>query len=292
MNLGNLVWNPDRNFFILPYLNHPITWYGLFFACGFLFGYFLIRKIFEKFLAGAHPVSHENKLGAVKLTDRLALFVVTGTILGARLGHIFFYGWSYYKKYPFDMIKVWEGGLASHGGAIGIFLSLIFFLLWNRNQFKKITLLSVLDSMVIPAAFAGGCIRIGNFINQEITGIPTTLPWGVVFGTPLDGFPGIPVHPVQLYESFLYFGVFIFLYSRWRLKPSLVATGILSGWFFTLVFGCRFLLEFLKVSHSDWIEANSIFTMGQILSIPFVLLGILLLFYYQFRTKKNVASSH
>ncbi|MCC5832959.1 MAG: prolipoprotein diacylglyceryl transferase [Chlamydiales bacterium] len=292
MIFGNLTWDPDRNFFVFPYVGHPVTWYGLLFAFGFLIGYFLVRKIFTDFLRDEVRSIQEAKAGATKVADRLSMLVVLGTIIGARLGHVFFYGWSFYKQHPFDIFKVWEGGLASHGGAIGILVGLWIFVRWNRQTYKSITFLALLDILVLPTAFAAGCIRIGNFVNQEITGIPTNLPWGVIFMHPIDGVPGIPIHPVQLYESAAYFSVFIFLYTLFRYRAFRIGLGLLSGWFFTLVFGLRFIIEFLKMPQSEWLDAKFPIAMGQLLSIPFILLGISLLICYHFRTKKDVVSPH
>lgn len=291
MSFGNLIWDPDRNFFVIPYIHHPVTWYGLLFALGFLVGYFLIRKIFTNFLTIDGLSLPEARLEAVKLTDRLSMLVILGTIIGARLGHVFFYGWPYYKEHLFEIFKVWEGGLASHGGAIAIFLSLFLFVVWNRPAHKRLTYLTILDIVVIPTAFAGGCIRIGNFINQEITGIPTNLPWGVIFMHPIDGVPGTPLHPVQLYESMVYFAVFAFLLLVWRLRESRIGYGLLSGWFFTLVFGFRFVIEFLKMPQNEWLDTHSPVNMGQLLSIPFIVLGMTLLISYHFRTKDDAVSS-
>lgn len=292
MRFGNLIWDPDRNFFVLPYIGHPVTWYGLLFAFGFMVGYFLIRKIFTDFLAGGRLSEAEAKDDAARLTDRLSMFVVLGTIIGARLGHVFFYGWPYYRERPFEIFKVWEGGLASHGGAAGVFIGLLLFIWWNRKAYKRLTFLAVLDALVVPTAFVAGCIRIGNFINQEITGIPTDLPWGVIFMHPVDGVPGIPIHPVQLYESAAYFAVFAFLFTVWRQRAYRIGFGLLSGWFFTLVFGFRFIIEFLKMPQSEWLDVNSPVTMGQLLSIPFILSGIGLLIFYYFRTKDEAVSPH
>lgn len=283
MNLATFTWDPDRNFFVIPYLNHPVTWYGFLFAIGFLVGYVLVRKMFAYFLAESSLPSAEVELASVKLTDRLSLFVIIGTIVGARLGHVFFYGWSYYKQNPTSIFKVWEGGLASHGGAIGVLIGLFLFLLLNKN--KKITLLVLLDILVVPAAFVGGCIRIGNFINQEITGIPTSLPWGVTFLHPIDGLPGVPVHPTQLYESMTYFLIFFLLYFLWRKRPAYIGCGLLGGCFFTLVFGARFLIEFVKMPQSEWPGPHFPLSMGQLLSIPFFVLGIALLIYSRYREK-------
>ncbi len=287
MHFAYLIWDPDRNFFIVPYIEHPVTWYGVLFAFGFLVGYFLIRKIFARFLADPSRVLAETQLAAVKLTDRLAMLVILGTIIGARLGHVFFYGWHYYKQHPMDIFKVWEGGLASHGGAIGILVGLLIFVWWNRREYPRLTFLAVLDTLVIPTAFAGGCIRIGNFINQEITGIPTTLPWGVIFQHTVDGMRGVPLHPVQLYESAAYFLIFIFLYILWRIRGDRIGLGLFSGWFFLLVFGFRFLIEYLKTPLSEWPGPSSPISMGQILSIPFIILGIALLIFYHFKAKRD-----
>lgn len=270
--LAEIIWNPDRNFFVLPYIQHPVTWYGFLFALGFLLSYFLVRKIFSKYL--------NNELDAVHLTDRLAVLVILGGIIGARLGHVFFYGWSYYRENPFDIFKIWEGGLASHGGAIGVLIGLVIFVLMSKKSHPQLSFLAVLDAVVIPTPFVGGCIRIGNFINQEITGIPTDLPWGVIFLRPIDGLPGIPVHPVQLYESFFYFLVFAFLMVLWVRKKEKLGLGLFSGWFFLLVFGFRFLIEYLKVPQNEYFDIDGWIRMGQLLSIPFFILGAYLLIRY------------
>lgn len=280
MNLGSFYWNPDRVFFVFPYINHPVTWYGVLFAIGFLFGYFLARKMMYELFVGSNISESTRKEIATKLTDRLSLLMVIGTIVGARLGHVFFYDWSYYRDNPLDILKVWEGGLASHGGVVGILLALLVFVLWSRKEYKNLTFLTLLDIIVIPGAFLGGCIRIGNFINQEITGIPTTLPWGVIFGSPVDGIAGIPLHPVQLYESIANFFIFSVLYLLWNLRKESVGKGLLSGCCLILIFTLRFILEFLKMPQNVWFDSNFPIKMGQLLSIPFILLGIVLLVRY------------
>ncbi|MEZ5314783.1 MAG: prolipoprotein diacylglyceryl transferase [Chlamydiales bacterium] len=285
MIFGYLHWDPDRVFFVLPYINHPMTFYGLFFAFGFLVGYFLVRKIFRKFLEQKGQSSEKANISSMQFADRLSMFVLFGTVIGARLGHVFFYGWSYYFNHPEDILRVWEGGLSSHGGAVGILISLLIFIWWNRQSKPKITFLCLLDLLVIPTAFAGGCIRMGNFMNQEINGIPTNLPWGIVFVHPVDGIPGVALHPVQIYESITYFGIFVFLFLIWRYRPSHIGVGLLSGWFFLLTFGLRFLIEFLKMPQNEWFDRESALTMGQFLSIPFVILGIYLLVFYYLHAK-------
>lgn len=283
--LAKIYWDPDRNLFILPYLQHPVTWYGFLFALGFLFGYFLIRKIFTDFLKDTAKPEAEVKLIAVHLADRLAILTVLGTVIGARLGHVLFYGWPYYKTHPIDIFKIWEGGLASHGGAVGVLAGLLVFLWISKKQFPKFTFLAVLDSLVIPTALVGGCIRIGNFLNQEITGLPTRLPWGVVFMHPVDGIPGVPLHPVQLYESLFYFSVFGFLLLIWLRHKQTIGKGLLSGLFFLLVFGFRYLIEYLKMPQNQIFDTENWIRMGQLLSVPFILVGIFLLVRHFWKSK-------
>jgi phosphatidylglycerol---prolipoprotein diacylglyceryl transferase len=193
------------------------------------------------------------------------------------LGHVFFYDWPFYKAHPVDIFKIWQGGLASHGGAIGILIALFLLSRLVRRGLPQLTFLAWIDLLMVPAAFAGGCIRIGNFINQEITGMPTTLPWGVIFLNPLDGLPGVLVHPVQLYESFFYFLVFVFLVIVWYRDKKTLGHGFLSGWFFLLVFGYRFLIEYLKMPQNERFDVQGWLTVGQLLSVPFALLGAYLL---------------
>lgn len=167
---------------------------------------------------------------------------------------------------------MWQGGLASHGGAVGILIAL-----WLFSRSTKIPFLRSVDFAVVPTALAAVCIRIGNFFNQEILGIPTGLPWGVIFGHPADGGPLVPRHPAQLYEALWYSCVFIALFLYARAHPHYERKGRLTGLFLILVFGFRFLIEFLKVEQSVSLSAASCLTMGQWLSIPFVLLGVYLL---------------
>jgi len=281
-----LTFDPDRNIFVIPYLHHPVTWYGFLFALGFLASFFLVKKIFTDFLSDPKQPENDTKIKATQLTDRLALLVAIGAVLGARLGHVFFYDWDYYKTNPIDIFKIWQGGLASHGGAIGVFIALVFFVWFTRKQAPRLTFLAVLDALVVPVALAGGCIRIGNFINQEITGKPTNLPWGVIFKHPLDGIPDVPVHPVQLYEALFYFCVFLFLFFLWRRDKKKLGRGELSGWFFLLVFGFRFVIEFLKMPQNFTFDTTAWLTMGQILSLPFIILGGLLLIGCYVRKKR------
>jgi phosphatidylglycerol---prolipoprotein diacylglyceryl transferase len=284
--LLEIVWNPNRNIFVIPYLNHPVTWYGFLFACAFLVGFFLIRHMFTAFLRDPYKEESATRLEAIQLTDRLTTLVVLGGLIGARFGHVFFYEWSHYRFHLVNILKIWEGGLASHGGAIGVLIALLIFVLLSHRATPQLTFLAVLDAVVVPAAFAGGCIRIGNFINQEITGIPTHLPWGVIFMRPLDGSPGVAVHPVQLYESLFYFLVFLGLFSLWNHNKKTLGSGELSGWFFLLIFGFRFLIEYLKMPQNEVFDVQGWMTMGQVLSLPFILLGLFLLGRFYVKKKR------
>jgi phosphatidylglycerol:prolipoprotein diacylglycerol transferase len=283
-----LVWDPDRNFIVLPYVNHPITWYGILFACSFFIGYLLVRHILRKHLENFGLKDCDAKSQATTLSDRLAFLSVLGTVIGARLGHILFYEWSFYREHPLNSLKIWEGGLASHGGALGILVALSLFI-WMQHRKKQVplTILAVLDAIVIPASFVGSCIRIGNFSNQEILGMPTDVPWGVIFLHPIEGVAGIPLHPAQLYESFFYFFTSLFLFFLWK-RVKKIGAGILAGSFFFLIFGFRFFIEFFKLPQSQFSFESGFLNMGQILSIPFVLLGILLLFRSRMKKKSSL----
>ena len=284
--LCNFVWDPDRVFFVIPYLNHPVMWYGLLFALGFIVGYFLVRKILADYLTTQNVSPEDSKKEALRLTDQGIVMIIIGALVGARLGHVFFYSWDYYAQHPFDILKIWEGGLASHGGAVGVLIALALFVWVHRKRTPPITFLMVLDLVVIPTAFVGFCIRIGNFINQEITGVPTSLPWGVIFLHPIDGVRGVPLHPVQIYESLFYLCVFFFLLALWRRDRRTIGTGLLGGWFFFFVFGFRFVIEYLKMPQNEAFDTSGWIKMGQLLSIPFILAGIFLLVNHYARTKR------
>jgi prolipoprotein diacylglyceryl transferase len=179
-------------------------------------------------------------------------------------------------KHPVDIFKVWEGGLASHGGAIGVMVALWLYLRTVRKTYPQLTYVTLLDLMVIPTALVGCFIRLGNFFNQEIIGTGTTLPWGVIFGNPMDGGTIIPRHPAQLYEALAYLLTFVFLYTLWKVKGTQLKTGTLAGLFFILVFVSRFLIEFVKAP-MDAVVDQSFLQMGQYLSLPFIALGFYLL---------------
>ena len=201
-----------------------------------------------------------NKAKAKAFCERLSIYVIVGAVAGARIGHMLFYEpLSDLIRDPLVIFRVWEGGLASHGGIFGIFVSLILFAKRTGMRF-----LQLVDMLVIPACIAACCIRVGNFINQEILGTVTSVPWAVVFGHPADGSLPTPRHPVQLYEAFAYLMIGFFLLGVKRRGAT----------FFMLAFSFRFFIEFIKEKQSVLIGHEALLTMGQWLSIPLVLLGL------------------
>ncbi len=274
--MGYIYWDPSPEIFVLPIVHWPILWYGLFFALGFGVGfiifYSLLIRLFEQ--TSDESLAHIKKR-ALWLTDRFTLYIVLSTVIGARLGHFLFYeNPSHYLSHPLEILQIWKGGLASHGAAVGIVVGTILFAHFYRAPLANTSWLRLLDFVSIPTAFAGACIRLGNFCNQEILGTPSTLPWAVLFAHPMDQSAPIPRHPVQLYESLFYLLTFLLL---WKLSRRLPPQGRLLGLFLLLVFGGRFLLEFLKVEQSTLL-LNSSLTMGQWLSILPIFLSLWLLY--------------
>jgi len=278
--ISTFYWDPDPALFTLPYFRFPILWYGLFFALGFWLSFLVVARIITRYL---HCLPAYKKRGRVELkkkaheiTDQLTVYVVAGTLIGARLGHFLFYERpSDYLSDPLEFFRFRNGGLASHGAIAGILLAVILFSYRIRKNYPELTWVRLLDFIAVPTALAGACIRVGNFFNQEILGTPSNLPWAVVFGHPADGSAPIPRHPAQLYEALWYLALFVLLW-RLSLKPSfLLAKGKLVGLFLTLAFSFRFCVEFFKTEQSRLAAFDGL-TMGQILSIPAILLGLIL----------------
>jgi prolipoprotein diacylglyceryl transferase len=263
---------------IIPGYRTP-NWYGLLFVSGMILGYFVIRKMFKQ-----ENISNE-------LLDKLVMYMVPATVIGARLGHVFFYGpyWGPegYLSNPIEIFKIWEGGLASHGAAIVILLALWYF----SNKVIKRPYLWMLDRIAAPVAIAGAFIRLGNLVNHEMVGYVTDVPWGFRFlhhdcmnlidGQYLCEWSDIPVrHPANLYESlayFLSFGILMFLF--WK-KHAWKKQGMVFGTFLILIFGFRFLIEFVKESQTDndsMVDVSTGLNTGQWLSVPLVLAGIILI---------------
>ncbi len=223
----------------------------------FLVGYQIMLVIFNK-----------EKKSEQDLND-LVWVMILGTVLGARIGHCLFYNPSYYLRHPEEILQIWKGGLASHGAAIGIMIAIYFYV----RKRKDMTYLWIFDRIVITVALAGFFIRMGNLFNSEIIGKPTNSSWGFVF-TSVDM---IPRHPAQLYESIAYLFIFFFLFWYYFKKEGKFKQGLIFGLFLVLVFSFRFFVEFFKENQSSF-EAGMFLNMGQLLSIPLVILGIYLLF--------------
>jgi phosphatidylglycerol---prolipoprotein diacylglyceryl transferase len=291
--LAVLVWDPNPDLIIIPGLDWPIKWYGLLFAMGFAIGFSIFQGIVYRFLllgadlqqSGANCL-RDLKSKALKITDSITVYAVLGTLVGARLGHFIFYEKpSYYLLDPLEILRVWRGGLASHGAAIGIIVALCFFSRWSKKMDPGLTWIRLLDFICVPTALAGALIRVGNFINQEILGTKSSLPWAVVFGHPKDGSLPAPRHPVQLYEAGFYLIVFLIL---WRLtyRPKyLMRQGWIIGLFLILVFGFRCFIEYFKIEQSRLVASAYELTMGQWLSMALIIMGALLMAFSLLRTK-------
>lgn len=254
--IGFIHWNVNPEIFQLgPF---SVRWYGFLFASGFLLGYYI----------GERMLKSENV--SQKWIDSLFFYIIIATIVGARLGHVFFYGWDYYSQHPAEIFMVWHGGLASHGGTLGILIALII----HSKLITKRSVLWTLDRVVVPTALVAAFIRLGNLMNSEIYGIQTSLPWGFIFERNGET---VAKHPTQIYEALAYlitFAVLMFMYWKTRAKYR---EGLIFGLFFTAIFGARFLIEFIKEDQEAF-EAGMALNMGQWLSIPFVLGGLYLAF--------------
>ncbi len=229
---------------------------------------------------------------ALLISDKVLVYMVIATLIGARLGHLAFYeSPSVYLTQPWIILQVWQGGLASHGAVVAIIIALFFLSRsLNRHFSPQIGLIKLLDLVAIPTALAAVFIRIGNFFNQEIVGLPSNLPWAVLFGRPADHLPFVPRHPTQVYEAVMYFAIFILLYFFSRKKSLFLQRGRLIGLFFILVFGGRFFIEYLKPEQSNLLQDHFLL-MGQYLSLPIIAIGIALFFYEKiiksFKAKKK-----
>lgn len=270
--LNYVVWNVNPEIFRIGSLS--VRWYGLMWAVGILLALLVGQRLFK------HEKLPEQWL------DKLFFYAVIGGIVGARLGHCLFYEWellpqpvkflgitfkygNYYLSHPLEILYIWRGGLASHGGALGILVAMYFY---NKNVSKK-GFLWVFDRLVIGVALTGACIRIGNLMNSEIYGTPTNLPWGFIF---VRNGEVVPKHPTQIYEALYCLATFAVTWWLYWKKEAYKQTGLIFGVFLVMIFGIRFLLEFIKMDQEAF-ESGMILNMGQILSIPFIIWGIWLI---------------
>jgi phosphatidylglycerol---prolipoprotein diacylglyceryl transferase len=252
-----IIWDVSGDLFTIPYINHPVRFYGLAWAAGFLISQQIMYYIYKR---------EGRKKEEV---DLLAGYMILAAIVGARLGHVLFYNPLDYFKDPLSILAIWEGGLASHGGTIGVLVALYFFARKTQVEY-----LWVVDRLAILGALTGGFIRLGNLMNSEMVGVPTSVPWAFVF-THIDN---VPRHPAQLYEAIYCFILFASLFYLWKSRRSTLYNGVFTGLFLIIIFTLRFIDEFFKINQEAF-EDHLLFNMGQILSIPFVLAGIIVLVY-------------
>lgn len=252
-------WDVDPVFFHLgPF---AVRYYGLFFALAFWLGYVITAKMFK-----------DQKLPDT-LVDKVFIYILVATLIGSRLGHCIFYAWDYYSQHPLEILQVWKGGLASHGGTLGIIIALIIFSKRVHRPF-----LWIVDCICVPVALAAFFIRMGNLMNSEIVGVPTDVPWAFRFLRLHPDDALIPRHPTQIYEALFYLAVFGLLWFLYWKKRLIVRHGALFGVFMVCVFGFRIVIEGLKENQEPF-EDSMVLNMGQLLSIPYVILGIVCLIY-------------
>ncbi|MGY8946479.1 MAG: prolipoprotein diacylglyceryl transferase [Flavobacteriales bacterium] len=283
MTLLKIDWSPSEIFLNLGPL--AIHWYSVMFIIAFSLGYYLIKKIYI----------NENK--SIELIEPLFIYIVIGTLIGARLGHVIFYDWNYYQNnlveifFPikndidsslfFGIIDGWKfvgyRGLASHGAAIGIIVSMFIY----KSKFKYDSILWIFDRIAIPITIGGMFVRIGNFFNSEIVGNYTGSNFGVVF---LNRDEIFPRHPAQIYEAFGYLLLFILLRQLYWKTDLKNKGGFIFGLFLTGLFSIRILVEYVKESQGGYIEELfGVLSTGQWLSIPLILTGI----FFMINSKKN-----
>lgn len=266
MKDGIINWNVDPEIFSL--LGFPIRYYGLSWALGIALAYLIIKRIYVK-----EKISLEN-------LEQLSMYLIFGAFLGARLGHCFFYEPSYYFQNPLEIIlpikKVGESfefigfqGLASHGGLIGIVIAIIIY-----GRKTRTNILWIMDRVAIGSTVTAALIRIGNLMNSEIYGKPTNGNWGFVF----ERDDLIPRHPTQLYEAFSYLLIFSLLMLIYKKRANENSNGLILGIFLVLFFLARFIIEFFKENQVGFEDSMTI-NMGQILSIPLIVIGLILILY-------------
>lgn len=277
MSLLSIIWNVDPVAFSLGPLE--VRWYGILWAVGIMLCYWVQQKLYK------------NEGCPDDWADKIFVYMVTGVIVGARLGHCWFYEWheaatlglepveflgmtfnyrNPYIEHPWELLYIWQGGLSSHGGAIGLIIASI---LLSKKHFHK-SIAWIFDKLVIGVCLTATCIRLGNLMNSEIYGNPTDLPWGFVFVR--DG-QTVPCHPTQIYEMLYCIVAFVVTWIMyWRYK-CYKYEGLIFGVFLEIIFFTRFVLEFIKLDQEAF-ESNMVLNMGQWLSIPFIIWGVWLIY--------------
>ena len=258
----SIVWDFNPVFFSIGSLD--IRYYGLMWALAILIG----AKFFDNFCKREGLPS--------KVSESIFIYGTLATIIGARLGHCLFYDPMEYLSKPWTIITGFrDGGMASHGAAIGLLIGL-----WLFSRKNKLPYIWSLDRIMIAVGIGGAVVRLGNLFNSEIFGMATTLPWGFEFVRSakwVNEFAPAAVHPTQIYEALCYLVLFIILWWMYYKKDTARRRpGLMFGFFLIVLFGTRFLIEFIKNPQEDF-EVNMLLNMGQLLSIPFILTGIVIL---------------
>ena len=262
MILYQIHWNLDPEFVII--FGFSLRYYGILFVSGLILCIYLLGWIFKR----------ENI--PLKNLEKLSIYGMIGILVGARLGHCLFYEPSYYLSHPLEMILpisfppeggikfIGYQGLASHGGVLGLLIALFFY-----SRKTKHSMINTIDLIAIVAGLSLGCIRLGNFMNSEIIGIATTKPWGVIF----ERVDRVPRHPAQLYEAISYFIIFTIMMILYKKRRDGLENGFFFGLAVVLFFTARFLIEFVKENQVGFEDAMT-FNMGQLLSLPYLVVGI------------------
>ncbi|KIO36768.1 MULTISPECIES: prolipoprotein diacylglyceryl transferase [unclassified Shewanella] len=251
--MDHFIWNMDP--VLVSFMGLTIHWYGVLFATAIAAGFQVMKRIYVR--EGLD----------VESLDNLLIYCVIGIVVGARLAHVLFYDPSYYFSHPAKILAIWEGGLASHGGGLGAILALYYY-----HRKMKLPFLFLLDRLAIATAIFGFFVRMANFVNSEILGVPSDKPWAIVF----ERVDSLPRHPAQLYEALAYLTIFIALWAIYKTTEMKQKQGALFGLFLVWVFSARFAIEFVKVKQAAYAQDWTM-SAGQMLSIPFLLVGVFLL---------------
>ncbi len=249
--MEHIIWSVNPNLFTLGSIQ--LRWYGLLFVGSFFLGLRIMQWVFTR--EGKDPL----------ILDNLMLYIMAGAVIGARLMHCLAYEPSFYLSHPLEILMVWKGGLASHGGLAGVIIALFFFA--RRYDLSYPWLLS---RIALPGTLTAAFVRFGNLFNSEILGTPSELPWAIIFSR----IDSVPRHPVQLYEAFAYLAILVVLTLVYRRVTPAFATKILPGLFLVMVFVARFFIEYAKTKQAAYTLDIPLST-GQILSIPYIIAGIL-----------------
>ena len=261
--MEHFIWDVDPNIFTFGSLQ--LRWYGVLFVGSFFLGLMLLQWVYKR----------EKRDPAV--LDNLLIYIMIGAVIGARLMHCLAYEPEFYLSHPLEILKVWKGGLASHGGLLGVLIALYFFSKKYHESYMWL-----ISRVAMPGALTAAFVRFGNLFNSEILGLPTDSPWAIIF----PRVDMIPRHPVQLYEAFSYLFLLAILVVVYKKVTPGFATRILPGIFLTYMFTIRFLLEYTKTRQADY-QWDLPFTTGQMLSVPFIIIGIVWIVFALNQKKKS-----